>query len=176
MGAEPTPTLTSCLDALVIDRMCVEAWTGHANSLFVGTDRDTTGKHAQGTAVTPAGCGPHTLHVQFADWECVRNGVLVVSSARLQHNDDIAVIVGCRALQWQRLASASLLIDWEGGFRVRVTPYAQPRYRDKFAWSIRCPTGQHVLVTCAGAVYTGHDTDRVGDEAPAAGPDWSAHG
>ncbi len=159
--------LRDTLDAAINGKLCVRAWLGHADVLFLGFGQEVLpgiilGKGA-GRLEQPE--PPYKLRTHLSDW-CIEHqaiGILGSSYDDKRAWASASSLVGRRAMGWQFTSSPSgLEIEFVGGLELRIKPYDGSQFLNEDAWSVRDPDGFYSMVTCNGHIYLVH-----GDEIPA---------
>lgn len=159
-------TIAATLDAAINGNLCVRAWLGHADVLFLGFGQEVLpgiilGKGAHRLEQPEP---PYELQTHLSNW-CIEHqaiGILGSSYDDKRAWASASSLVGRRAMAWQFTSSPSgLEIAFVGGLELRIKPYDDAQFLNKDAWSMRDPDGFYSMVTCNDRIYRVH-----GDEIP----------
>lgn len=154
--------LGGVLDAAFRDRICVQAWLGHANVLFLGLGEEILPPpiiDAQGHRqhLLPL----YELESDYSQWRLYREGADAVTSDDKRYAQDaIKSLVGLRVVGWRIVEPRwELHVTFEGGSRLEVVPYADADLKNRDIWSVRAPDGYYSTVTAMGNLYQSHETE-----------------
>ncbi len=129
------------LDTAISGRLCVQAWLGYAQVLFIGFGDEVLPPMQPGEGhLMPE----YELQTSFADWQ-VEDGSDVIATADDEYDVAEAAaqkLVGHRVVGWRHIDdSAGLEIAFEGGLKLVITPMSDTE-RDllhELAWEFRMP-------------------------------------
>jgi hypothetical protein len=146
------------LSTATAGKLCVQAWLGYAEVLFVGFG------DAVLPYVPPGGRHhrpPYELQTGYADWRIEDDsGVLGLADEPYAAAEAAAQrLVGRKASGWQFIESSlALEIAFDGGLKLQITPMAdtQASVFHKKAWSLRMPDDYYVQIKWDGTMCALH--------------------
>ncbi len=113
--------IKEALDEAIKDRLCVQAWLGHGNDLFLGFG-DSLPDPAEYDFDTYR--PKYQLKTTFADWRIETSGRLIVESNEDPYEAESAAqcLVGRHAINWKFIDSTlELEICFEGDTVLKIT-------------------------------------------------------
>lgn len=134
-------------DALTT-RMCVSAWLGYGNALFIGFgDSVIPARDEQGHRNRPL----YEITTEGADWN--------IGKTTCEDEDDdvqqaVAALIGLRVLTWQLDDSARLTIQFVGNINLQIIPDDEI-LSDMDQWWVRTPADQCIGIGTARSVISG---------------------
>lgn len=133
--------LRESLDTAINGRLCVQAWLGYAQVLFIGFGDGVLPPMQPGEGhMRPK----YELQTSFADWQ-VEDGSDVIATADDEYDVAEAAaqkLVGHRVVDWRHIGdSAGLEIAFEGGLKLVITPMSdsEKSVLHEEAWHLRMP-------------------------------------
>ena len=147
-------TFEQIISLALQDNLCVQAWLGYAETLFLGFG-NTIMPH------TPFGQShphpPFELHTHCADW-VIRSAQGVIGTnenERRQAEEAANQLVGRRIVGWHfPEALTNLTVHFEGDFMLSLTGPSisalSPEDRDEDAWTCTTAQGKYYTISCSG--------------------------
>lgn len=158
-------TMEAVIETAVKDRLCVQAWLGHGDVLFLGFGEQILPPVILGKAGTgiKQPKPPYQIRTDLANWWIEdRTGILGSSYDDERAWEAASFLVGRRASKWQFLHPTwGLHVELEGEVSLKIEPYTTSDDPDGDAWSVRDPDGFYSHITRNGRIYRVH-----GDEVP----------
>lgn len=146
-----TDLLAAAIEKAASGHMVVQAWLGYAEVLFLGFG-DTVMLPSHGKHALP----PYELQTFHARWS-VCEGTRVVGTSdddRQAAEAAIGRLVGRSIRDWSvEEQDMCLTVHLDGDMNLVVSPFSDPCEGNEDAWSLRCPDGTHVVVSCDLRVY-----------------------
>jgi len=144
--------LTEAVARAVSGNLCVSAWLGFANVLFLGF-----GKVPQGPR-GPDGrwpLAPFEIETNMADWR-VSCGASVVSrdDEREQTERCASALVGRPVTGWRLGDRHALTLEFDDTCTLEIIPFSDPDVADSDAWCVSSPDRRIVAVSCDGRVVS----------------------
>jgi len=146
------------LDTAIVGVLCVHAWLGYAQVLFVGFgDKVLPYVPPGGRRPQP----PYQLWTEYADWQ-IENDSGVIGTADDEYTAAEAAaqrLVGHRANMWYFIGSSfALEIEFDGGLKLKITPPADEEASvfHKNAWNLRMPDDYYRHARWDGTLYALH--------------------
>lgn len=143
--------LERALDVAIKDRLCVQAWLGYANTLFVGFgDTVMVSPEPRERHQIP----PYEVHLDQCDWwvEGPMGELGRSDEARATAEATACLLVGQRAMRWRLDGPSFLLsIGFERDMWLRMAPYPG-NGKDGTAWHIRMQDGSRRVVDWNGTI------------------------
>lgn len=131
--------VTATLDKALRGKLCIQAWLGIAQTLFIGFGDKVLPLTAQGE---PHAKPMYELQTGFTDWWIEHKESIVVRStdARKSAEAGATSLVGRRVVDWSfEGETAALRITFDCGFELRMAPYADYAHSNEDAWILRIP-------------------------------------
>jgi hypothetical protein len=152
MAAVDFKALKTYLDNTLLNKLCVQAWLGYANVLFIGFG-DTV------IPPTPKGSSHpiplYELQFDFCDWwieDQTRALIQSDYSDRDKIIETIEMLVGKKMECWSFIEpKCALELTFETGIRLKMTPYLDGETTDP-AWSLRLENGAYFCVDWSGNI------------------------
>lgn len=160
-------TMQHTLDAAILERLCVKAWLGHANTLLLGFGDEVL---PPPTLVTRPGRKPiykhqghpdYEIQTEFAEWHVENEGKVIASRSDDRRTQEaLSLLVGKKATGWKIIPSiGELHIDFAEGLTLEIVPYNP--MSDNDAWGIWNPDGFFSSITSNGTMYKRHGSTLV---------------
>lgn len=151
-------TLEKALDSGIKEKICVQVWLGHGETLFIGFGEKILPPTSLGRSHPLPPC---ELQTHFADWR-IENDQGVFNSeenGRLQGAHAVHALVGSCVVGWNFLnLPTNLLIRFEGNVSLHViswpTAELKPDELEQDAWVLRMPDGKYLAVSCSGRIVS----------------------
>jgi hypothetical protein len=145
------------VDAGIRQHICVQAWLGYANVLFLGFGGEVlvpVEDHQTGRTKHPVPL--YELRTDFSCWQVIGASGNVVSSDDDAVDHAVGSLVGLRCVDWHFLQRPpEVQFEFEGGHRLEVTPYSRAKRNLKEdAWAIRNPTGMYFAIRINNSTYS----------------------
>jgi len=151
----------------VRNHVCVQAWIGHGNKLYIGFgDKIYDGQTLPGH-ITPDA----EIHTVFSTWNLIdtQSGERIASSEEdMDHSEKeyamVQRVVGRKSIDTELSESPLCLrIDLEGGVALIIDPYPDAECRLDVACTLRDQYGTYCVVYCDGMVITHSEHEFVPD-------------
>jgi hypothetical protein len=137
------------VDAALAGRLCVSAWLGYGDVLFLGFgDQPLPERGADGRRPMP----PFELQTNFADWSVSGpEGTTLAISGRGELEAAVKSLLGLRVVGWELLAGHGLRVAFAGGSALTVAPWPASEGASD-AWSLDSRDGRVVAVATGGQI------------------------
>ena len=153
----------SLLDDAIIGRLCVQAWLGYGDALFIGFGEKILSPPTQ--ALSPTGKSylkhaqpPYEIQTYSSDWFIKKDTSVAVSlSNNLEAEYVISSLVGTKATGWKFVQpSWGLSIIFNNGYLLEIKPknITDDSYSD--AWGLRTPDNFYSIFRLNGDCYRVH--------------------
>ena len=146
------------LASSLIAQVCTRAWMGYGQVLFLEFMR-----HAASTEKRDGESGlASTCKVKsnFADWSIHQGNALIgtgendrevaLRSLRLIVNHNV---IAC-GVEW---ADKSLEVKTDNDLSLKIVPFTELEFADRWAWLVRDLDGKIIYMTCSGIAWLGHE-------------------
>jgi hypothetical protein len=152
-------TLKQELDAGIRNRLCVQAWLGHGEVLFLGFGDEVIPPISPGQRhPTP----PYELQTEFADWKVEERGEVrgTGDDPREQAVDACEALVGHRAIDWHLDDTRfHLTIRFDSDLCLEVLPLVDEDVLGHSAWMLLTPAHEYFHVRCGGDLIVLHENE-----------------
>jgi hypothetical protein len=166
----PIGTLQNELDNGIRGRLCVQAWLGYGEVLFLGFGDEVI------PPVSPAESHPvplYELQSNLADWRVEERSVVrgTLDDPWEQAQEACQLLVGKRALGWNLdTTTLGLTVYFESDLSLKVIPWAEEEHHGKTAWMFVNAEDEYLIVTPDGRLRV-DSGDEGGNSRASPGPD-----
>jgi hypothetical protein len=138
------------LDDVFGGRLCVQAWLGYGNVLFLGLS--ISGEPPLPRPGRRHGYCAYQLRTDLATWSIRAGGrVLALDEPRGVAESAATQLVSHRTTGWERgPAAGALRVDFEHGVSLHVGPFDDADTLEEPAWGVRFPDQMYLEVLCNG--------------------------
>lgn len=137
------------LDEALSERLCVSAWLGYGDCLFLGLGEDVLPERGDDGWHSKA---PFELETNFADW-FVEGPMTARSAPASTDRAELEVaaksLVGERVLSWELLDRNGLRVRFTGAKALSIAPWGAED-RVSWAWCVESPDGRILAVATDG--------------------------
>lgn len=145
------PPYHDLVDNALSGRLCVTAWLGYGQVLFIGFgDEPYEGGGADVRHPRP----PVEIETNFAEWRIDGPGPIAVSDDELPTAESAAFdLIGRRVVNWGFIEpSIGLVVSFSGGKNLTIIPWADDDSRNTDAWSITLPDDRVLAFSTCGKI------------------------
>ena len=154
-------TFYGLLDSAIVGRLCVQAWLGHGDAMFLGLGGEVSPPPTPCSSPTGISYLRHhqpdyELQTYSSDW-ILRDGDTIRASSfdDPKAREGCTSLLGLKALAWHFLhPSWGISVTFDSGILFEVLPYKDGRDADSDAWGLRGPGGLYSIIRLNGECYT----------------------
>lgn len=147
------------LDRALCGQLCVQAWLGVANTLFIGFGDEVISLPAGAKHPIPK----YELQTGYTDWWVEDKSGLVGTSTAVKNRaeETASLLVGHRVEMWQFIdGTPALEICFDGDLRLKMAPYTDRAVIDEDAWLLRLPGEYYGFMRWDGSMDIGRRDER----------------